>query len=114
MSAYRGLDGTMCAVGCLISDSNYSPDLEGKNVYDRAVMEATGIPKEEGGYGEVLNLLRDLQEVHDEELVEDWPEHLNSVAQIYGLKADIVKQLQPAFTEKRAQIVREVGQNAGF
>lgn len=30
--AYRGKEGTMCAVGCLIPDELYSPDLERKGI----------------------------------------------------------------------------------
>lgn len=29
---YRGVDDTMCAVGCLISDNQYSPDFENRSV----------------------------------------------------------------------------------
>ena len=37
--AYRGEDGAMCAVGCLISDKAYDPEIEGHSVYCLRVQE---------------------------------------------------------------------------
>ncbi len=37
--AYRGKDGDMCAVGCLISDKAYDPEIEGHSVYYLRVQE---------------------------------------------------------------------------
>lgn len=66
---YRGPKGTMCAVGCLIPDSAYSPDferlplpLEKPNGSDALLLyEAV----EKLGLAEFRPLLRDLQRVHD-------------------------------------------------
>lgn len=38
--AYRGADGLMCAVGCLIKDEFYDPQLETKTSDDEDVMSA--------------------------------------------------------------------------
>lgn len=38
--AYRGEGGVKCAVGCLIDDENYSPDVEHRSVEHRPVREA--------------------------------------------------------------------------
>jgi hypothetical protein len=38
--AYRGKDGKMCAVGCLIEDEFYDPSLEENIVYDEKVKNA--------------------------------------------------------------------------
>lgn len=66
---YRGPNGTMCAVGCLIPDSMFSPDferlplpLEKPNGSDALrLYEAV----EKLGLAEFRPLLRDLQRVHD-------------------------------------------------
>ena len=58
--AYRGREGRKCAVGCLISDDEYSPDMECKIVGTLSC------------YGELpdrlrpfVHLLRELQKAHD-------------------------------------------------
>ena len=54
--AYRGTGGRMCAVGCLIADDEYEPDMEGKGV-DRIVL-----PPRLANH---IFLLRELQLLHD-------------------------------------------------
>lgn len=90
--AYRSDDGAMCAVGCLLTEEAYSPDLEGKNTMDRKVLDAlraSGInPSSELAEGEdatVADLLDALQECHDRFDVEDWEDRLERVAGIYDL-----------------------------
>lgn len=69
---YRGMNGTSCAVGCLIPDEHYKEDMEGYSVNvvieqpapERAtlfssVLKASGIDEEN------FKLLLDLQFVHD-------------------------------------------------
>lgn len=69
---YRGPNGTMCAVGCLIKDEFYSNELEDMPADCSIVLKSlvsSGIlaPAENGAYGEVtkIHLLSDLQELHD-------------------------------------------------
>lgn len=62
--AYRGDDGTMCAVGCLIKDEFYHEKLEGHPIAAHFVMIAVrrsigDLPV--GG----LTLLSNLQDIHD-------------------------------------------------
>lgn len=66
--AYRGIDGTKCAVGALIPDELYCPDMEGKC----AMILVDGFPdvrkaifgSEDFDAGKT-QLLTDLQGVHD-------------------------------------------------
>jgi len=62
---YKNTDGTSCAVGCLIEDQFYSPDIEGLSVDDifDALSRSLGIP-----FSDVIlleELLNDLQATHD-------------------------------------------------
>ncbi len=81
--AYRGEGGLSCAIGCLISDEAYSPYLENKATNDTPVLQAlinSGLNNEEAL---TLNLLRDLQIIHDQEMVGDWPYHLDKLERDY-------------------------------
>lgn len=91
---YRGDDGTMCAVGCLIKDEYYDPSLEG-TMY--AAEEFSGVkPAVNASVGRELtndevDLLDHLQQVHDNysELKGTWRDYLRSelrqVALVHGL-----------------------------
>lgn len=100
--AYRGDDGTKCAVGCLLDDEQYDPDLEGNNVQDEAVQLALGLRVTDVLMSDELvqrriDLLAALQHVHDWEpnwmrdddgkLIE-LPYKLREVAVIYGLNQE--------------------------
>lgn len=65
--AYRGADGSACAVGCVIPDDRYTPSIESRAVYAEEVREV--VPEIEPH----MNLLAALQRVHDdqEEVVTD-------------------------------------------
>lgn len=102
--AYRGEEGTMCAVGCLIDDKVYSKELEGHSLWDEnlddeenqvttAVENSIGRPittKE-------FNMLQELQQLHDgarvlsgEPAVKGWPTGLRSIAKRYELSDEVV------------------------
>lgn len=76
--AYRA--GTLsCAVGCLISDEEYSLGFEGyaiEDIFDALRIEASG---------SAIDLLESLQRVHDFHHPEDWPARLKAVAEKYDL-----------------------------
>lgn len=87
---YRGEGGTQCAVGCLIPDAVYTPDIEGctmssarngtrKGEVLADALEASGLPRSS------WDLLADLQEVHDSRRPEYWADALTWVAKRYGL-----------------------------
>ena len=89
---YRGGNGMMCAVGCLITDAGYDPEIESLVMGSLAVnnaLEKSGINVDDD---EEEYLLRDLQRLHDGFLlygknyeVSEWPEGLKSIASHYGL-----------------------------
>jgi hypothetical protein len=67
MCAYRGKDGTKCAVGCLILDDEYSTDMEGKPV--KELWQMGMLPHRLVPY---VGLLDRLQGIHDARLVRSW------------------------------------------
>lgn len=77
---YRTNDGLMCAVGCLISDDEYDPSIEGRGVHDLISTYEIDV------HGSVSSLLSRLQEIHDCYLPEEWEEHLAALAIEKGLK----------------------------
>jgi len=79
---YRGLDGRMCAVGCLIPDENYKKGFDksgGVNIgglfFDGAFVGTGILPKKH------LDLLISMQRVHDKYSVEKWEEQFKAVAE---------------------------------
>ena len=66
---YRGPRGLKCALGFLISDEAYSPDLEDHTPVQNAIRTSLGfLPSEK--------LLRKLQQVHDIHPPHTWKEQL--------------------------------------
>lgn len=81
---YRGPDGLMCAIGCLVEDSHYTPEMERYTPDGLHVMDAlikSGIPEEVIHSG----LLYDLQLLHDTLDPEDWSLELRWIARDHGL-----------------------------
>lgn len=75
--AYRGDDGTMCAAGACISDSEYSKDMEGVGYYNVA-REARCLAH--------YDLISWLQDVHDGYSVEEWEMQFKNVATKFRLE----------------------------
>lgn len=105
--AYRGSDGRMCAVGCLITDDEYEaidllfrraneqdPAAEQESIEGNRwmsvclVMNRAGItrPSED-----MQMLLTGLQRVHDQYNTRDWPQILSSTATAHGLTFNLEK-----------------------
>lgn len=87
--AYRGDNGRMCAVGCLISNAKYSPRMEGTRVgalYSPHAKAVYGFAPLSRPSESTCSLLMSLQDVHDHSHPPQWPEKLRSVALAYGLK----------------------------
>ena len=81
--AYRGDEGRACAMGCLISDEEYDPTMEGGDVY--TLVKKFGVLKDYN-----IDLLSSLQDIHDADKPCDWPDWLRSTAADFGLNAEIV------------------------
>lgn len=74
--AYRGTEGTMCAVGCLIPDSEY-----------KVRMEDVSLVRIQKGFncltGLDIDMLRDLQRLHDTQQPYEWLEGLRVLRDRY-------------------------------
>ena len=82
--AYPSEDGDMCAVGCLISDKAYDPEIEGHSVFRLRVQETlaeSGVPT----YNKMKFLLADLQYLHDECSISLWKTDLQDLANHHNL-----------------------------
>jgi len=100
---YRDGLGGMCAVGCLIPDEVYTPEIEGEGVFSvgrllRGELTAERKPyvkvlwdvlKRVGITEDQLGLLRRLQSAHDEDLngfgMDDWEAEMSAIADDFDL-----------------------------
>lgn len=92
--AYRGEDGCSCAIGCLIPDDMYDPEIEGCGIdinfylYGYVLFESQermAWIEYRLGLLDSLPLLSLLQTVHDGYSVNEWESRLRSVADEFGL-----------------------------
>lgn len=82
---YRTEDGGSCAVGCLISDKDYTPNLEGQGIISLLVMDAVILK------GPNKDMMNCLQATHDlAEDLETLKKSLISIADDYRLNSDSV------------------------
>ena len=88
--AYRGNDGLMCAVGCLIPDDQYNPGME--------LLPVTSLVLRHGGLPVICDviaphayLLDELQDVHDREEPELWRKGLLAVAAEFELDVGVLQ-----------------------
>jgi hypothetical protein len=88
--AYRGDDGMMCAVGCLIPDELYDPSLEGKTADSLIVSDALGnagiVFAVLDGSDPMCKLLGALQSIHDSCDSLFWYKHLSKAAEHFNLE----------------------------
>lgn len=80
---YRAPDGRRCAAGVLIADRFYHPSMEGISARVEVVVDAL---KKSGVASEDIELVQDLQDLHDDIPVEDWQEELERIAKKYELE----------------------------
>lgn len=79
---YRHAEGLRCAVGCLIPDEKYSPDMEGHNVWGDA------FKGEKFTHSEKDFLIR-MQKAHDQHF-DEFPYIARSVASTFCLDPSVV------------------------
>lgn len=92
--AYRGKDGMMCAVGCLIPDELYSPGMEMGSIAGqgsqanlvREVLGKLGFACDLGNFAGDLYFLSGLQNIHDRNDVKYWKSLLEKFAISYKLE----------------------------
>lgn len=77
--AYRGTRGTMCAVGCLIPDTEYRFDFETKDALF-VVPQVAALKNVD------RQLLVNLQFLHDEKEPDEWREGFRHLAEKFKLK----------------------------
>ena len=85
--AYRGENGTKCAVGCFIPDEDYTARIEGGGV-NVAIGRYANLGRDWAkrlDRAGTFELLRKLQMVHDHNEVASWPFALQKVAKEFGL-----------------------------
>lgn len=88
--AYRGLNGLKCAVGGVIPDEMYKPEMEGRAVntlfiYFKCVREYLGADNEE--------MLSELQWLHDSWVPKLWPRKLRGLAAQFALSPQVIDEL---------------------
>jgi len=87
---YRGPEGTMCAVGCLIPDAEYDKSIEGMSILN---MKESQVPIELIPFKR-NELLYKLQDAHDRALSPvRLREMLNKIAAYYGLHDDQITHI---------------------
>ena len=77
---YRDEHGNKCAVGCLITDKEYTVDMEEKSVYP--LNDANLLPKRLINF---ISLLCRLQNVHDNYSSKDWESGFAGIAHDFDL-----------------------------
>lgn len=97
---YRAEDGSKCAAGQLIPDSEYDPTMEGRSVNGLIKQgHAPSLTKWVGDNQSRLGLLRSLQCAHDDAAdytpagsswLEYWREKMRHVAEAHGLSAAVL------------------------
>lgn len=102
---YRGEHGMSCAVGCLISDEHYTPDIESRDVSYCLVVDVL----EKSGIGvrandACLNMLHSLQSFHDSrkyKLYRKYPHAahlaLKYIARLYKLDPSVILEFDKGF-----------------
>jgi len=76
---YRTTQGLSCAVGCLLTDDEYSPKMEGRMVGDISRSLPTRLRQHHA-------LLVRCQAIHDELAVNEWPGAIRKLAEKLGLE----------------------------
>jgi len=78
---YRAYSGDKCAVGCLIPDSEYEPQMESQSVKELVIRFKTPLY-----FAENLEFLTELQKVHD--FVESWTSEQTLKLALYRVASD--------------------------
>ena len=101
LCAYRGADGTKCAVGALIADEYYHFGLETNTVYNPCVLEALQLSIKRETTDDEERLLKAMQDIHDSSRfsLEDKINKMHDLAAIYGLNMPDYSDIYPEQTQ---------------
>jgi hypothetical protein len=91
--AYRGAGGLKCAAGCIIPDHLYSPDMEGTGQLRDYGVRCAQVRDALGQVGANVNLVADLQGIHDRVSPEYWPTHLRAFAKSRDLDDSVIDRV---------------------
>lgn len=99
---YRSFNGLKCAAGCLIDDSLYTADLECRSILEKPVKDAieASIGRKIDGKifggdpecGTEMDLVCQLQKLHDHNPPEMWKDKLRALATRF--KLELIPELQ--------------------
>ncbi len=78
---YRSDTGLKCAVGCLIPDEDYCSDME-----NQGASSFRGFPTFKGWPAATLDVMSNMQGMHDNTLVRGWERGFSDVALVCGLE----------------------------
>jgi len=87
----RGSDGRKCAIGSLIRDDLYSLDIEGvgiayyRHARDGALLRALYASNVDVYDDHIVELLMELEELHDNTHVDEWPQLLAALGQRHAV-----------------------------
>jgi len=84
--AYRGTSGRMCAIGVLIHNDFYNPEIEGISVShaEDKVLSAVASSHSVNKKDIDVAMLRELQYIHDSQAVYNWDYLLMKISKKYG------------------------------
>ncbi|MDR5830034.1 hypothetical protein P9250_19350 [Caballeronia sp. LP006] len=78
----RSANGRKCAIGSLVRDEHYDPALEGvgisyyRHAHDGKLLRALYASNVNAYDPNVIDLLMELEQIHDDSSVEEWPHRL--------------------------------------
>ena len=101
---YRGQQGRMCAIGPMIPDEKYSPEMEGLVVGNDVVWNAMGLDSNDRG--DLETLARKLQHIHDSSAPTAWPYMLLAVALALNLNTAMVRHYADAMIREDSRFSR--------
>lgn len=107
--AYRGPRGLSCAVGCLIPDDKYNPNLEGlcaaemMNKIGGGTAGAFGFKLSPSHFDEamLIDMLQELQNIHDSYEPFEWPDRLCVIATRFDIP--LSDEVEDAMAKNREQ-----------
>jgi hypothetical protein len=91
--AYRGTSGMSCAVGCIITDGEYMPQMEGDSVNGVAFQLLGAAVADSLQDSEQVDLMTRLQRMHDTDVPGDWKERLKDLAFRFNLNTDVIRNM---------------------
>jgi hypothetical protein len=86
----RGANGRKCAIGSLVSDECYRPDIEGigisyyRHALDGELLRALYASNVNAYDPRIVDLLCELEQVHDDVSVDQWPDLLAALGKRYA------------------------------